>query len=208
MKQLNLTPPLLLITMGYPGAGKTFFARQFAETYGMPHLNQERLRFELFEKPQFNEDESDIINRVLFYALEQTMKTNQNIICDGNFSTAAQRKALYEIAKQNVYRTLLVWLQTDRTTSYQRAARRDRRSPESKYSFNLDQRTFEAITSALQRPTEKEASIVVSGKHAFKGQNVTVLRKIAELYTNEALGGLSRTPTNPAQNRSSQRMIQ
>lgn len=203
MKELNLSPPLLIITMGYPGAGKSFFARQFAESYSLPHLSQDRVRFELFENPLFNNDELDIINRVLLYALDQTMKTNKSIVCDGNFSRLQERKELYALAKQRGYRTLIVWLQTDKNTSFQRAAHRDKRSQESKHSFNLDQRTFARLTAEVDRPSEKEASIVISGKHAFKGQNVTILRKIAELYATEALNTLSTSQHKPPQ-----RMIQ
>ena len=183
MKQLQLTPPLLIITMGYPGAGKTFFARQFADLYSLPCISEDRFRYELFEKPLFNNDEQEIIGSVLRYSLEQAMKTKSPIVCDGSYSTLAHRTGLYTLARNNGYRTLTVWVQTDVRTSAHRAQQRDRRNPDSKYSFNIDPKTMQRLQSSLQRPTEKEVSIVISGKNAFKGQNLTVLRKIADMYT-------------------------
>lgn len=184
MDVLKLNPPLLIITMGYPGAGKTFFSRQFADKYSLPCFSEDRIRFELFENPQFNTDESEIIGRILDYNLSQAMKAGSNIVLDGNFSDKEARKRLYELAKSSNYRTLVVWLQTDMNTSKIRAGRRDRRNLDSKYSFDISSAQFDNIIKRLERPSEKEVFVVISGKHAFKGQALTVLRKIAETYAN------------------------
>lgn len=183
MKHLQLTPPLLIVTMGYPGAGKTYFARQFAEQYGLARVSEDRIRYELFEEPLFNDEENEIINRVAFYLLEQLMQTESTIVCEGSFLTQAERKSINELAKKYGYRTLVVWLQTDIETSAQRAASRDRRNPDSKYAFGINRQIFDSIKDTLQRPGEKEAVVVVSGKHAFKNQSLTVLRKIATIYS-------------------------
>lgn len=183
MKHLKLTPPLLIVTMGLPGSGKTFFARQFADLHKLPRLSEDVFRFELFENPQFNHDEAEIIERIMHYSLDQLMQTEQTIICEGGFLSAAQRKQIYEIATKNGYRTLVVWLQTDLETSVSRAKSRDRRSIDNKYSFAIDKQTFAAIKNSLDKPSEKEPVVVISGKHAFKNQCLTVLRKIAGMYS-------------------------
>ena len=136
--------------MGYPGSGKTFFARQFSDTYSLPRISEEVIRYELFESPSFNNDESDILERVMFYALAELMKTGSSIICDAAFMKLAQRKRLYE------------------------------------HSFNLDKSTFKYIVSNIEKPIEKENSIVISGKHPFKNQSIAVLKKITSTYS-EAL---------------------
>lgn len=189
MKQLQLTPPLLIVTMGLPGAGKTFFARQFAEIHNLPRISEDVIRFELFEKPQFNDDEADILERMMHYSLEQLMQTGSTIVCEGSFLKTAERRRLYEIATKNNYRSLVVWLQTDLQTSLLRAEKRDRRNPDSKFSFEIDESTFDRIRSTLERPSEKESFVVVSGKHAFKGQCLSVLRKIASIYSESITKG-------------------
>lgn len=183
--------------MGLPGSGKSFFARQFADLYSLPRVSEDRIRFELFEKPQFNSDEADIINRVSFYMLEQAMRTERTVMCEGSFLTLAERKAATELARENGYRTLVVWLQTDLETSAQRAAVRDRRNPDSKFAFAVNRALFSSIKNTLERPGEKEAVVVVSGKHAFKSQCLTVLRKIAALYSDSVSKGEFGVPTRP-----------
>lgn len=185
MKQLQLTPPLLIITMGYPGSGKTFFARQFAEQYSLARVSEDVIRFELFEKPLYNTDESEIIERIIQYMLSELYKTNQTIICDGLFLTKSERFDIMNLAKKQGYRTLTVWLQTDIQTSVLRSASRDRRNPDDKFSFNMDHSTFTDIKNRLQRPDDKEQSIVISGKHAFKSQSLSVLRRITGMYADQ-----------------------
>ncbi len=189
MKNLQLTPPLLIITMGYPGAGKTYFARQFAEMYDLPRLSEEVFRFELFERPLFNDDEDEIIERIVHYSLAQLMKTKQTLVCEGAFLTLAKRKRVYELAAQNGYRTLTVWLQTDLETSAKRAITRDRRSIDNRFAFAIDKNTFAHLAGKLERPVEKEQSIVISGKHTFRGQCLTVLRKITSIYSESLVNG-------------------
>lgn len=196
MKNLQLTPPLLIITMGYPGAGKTYFARQFAEMYDLPRISEEVFRFELFENPQFNDDEDDIIERVVHYSLVQLMKTKQTLVFEGAHLTLAKRKRVYELAAENGYRTLTVWLQTDLETSAKRAVARDRRSPDNKYAFGIDKNTFNYLANKLERPIDKEQSVVVSGKHIFRSQCLTVLRKITSIYS-ESLANGDTSVINP-----------
>jgi len=195
MKHLQLTPPLLILTMGYPGSGKTFFARQFADQYGLPRVSQDRIRFELFENPQFNEDEADIINRVQDYMLEEIMQSDQTVVCEGTFLSLPERQRLFELAHKNGYRALTVWLQTDLETSAGRSRQRDRRSIDNKFAFPIDKDTFDRMKTQLERPHEKEESVVVSGKHAFKSQCLTVLRKIAAMYSESLLSG--KAPFDP-----------
>lgn len=197
MKHLQLSPPLLIITMGYPGSGKSFFARQFAELYNLPRVSEDRIRFELFEKPFFNDDEADIIHRISTYMLEQLMQTERTIVCEGSFLTIKERKIMENLAVKNGYRLLVVWLQTDLETSAQRAATRDRRNPDSKYAFEVERSTFNSIKDTLQRPTEKETFVVVSGKHAYKSQCLTVLRKIAGIYSDSVSKGEFGVPGTP-----------
>ena len=185
MEALTLKPPLLIMTMGFPGAGKTFFSRQFSEKFQLPYLSEDRVRFELFERPRFTTDETEIIARVIDYSAEQIMKTTSTVVLDGDFSSKKRREHINELAKQHQYRTLIVWLQTDLATCKIRAAKRDRRSADRKYSFNIDADTFERIISQLSRPGEKEPRIVISGKNAFKGQSLAVLRKITESYASQ-----------------------
>lgn len=185
MKQMQLTPPLLIITMGYPGAGKTFFARQFADQFELPRLSEDVIRYELFEKPQFNDDEADIIERIMHYGLEQLLTTKQTVVYEGMNLTLATRNKIYDVARKSGYRTLTVWVQTDIATAAARSAKRDRRNQDSKYSFDIEKHTFSYLKDRLERPSDKESAVIISGKHAFKSQSLTILKKVTSMYAEQ-----------------------
>lgn len=185
MKQMQLTPPLLIITMGYPGAGKTFFARQFADQFELPRISEDVIRYELFEKPLFSTDEADIIERIMHYTLEQLLTTKQTIVFEGMNLTLADRTKIYSLAQKNGYRTLTIWVQTDITTAAKRSAKRDRRNLDSKYSFDIEKHTFAYLKDRLERPIDKETAVIISGKHAFKSQSLTILKKVTSMYAEQ-----------------------
>lgn len=197
MKNLQLTPPLLIIVMGVPGSGKTFFGRQFAEQFGLPRISEDVIRFELFEEPQFNSDETEIISRITHYALAQLMKTSQTVVCEGNFLQLEQRKQLYELATLCGYHTLTIWLQTDAETALNRVTRRDRRSLDSKFSFPINKETFTRVARTLERPVAKEPVLVISGKHSYRSQSLAALKKITLMYSENLQNNVSKQPLNP-----------
>lgn len=208
MKQLQLTPPLLLLVMGYPGAGKTHFSRQFAEQYELPHISEDTIRFELFEQPQFSSEEIEIITRIRDYSIHELLKTGQTVLLEGAFLTSRSRNAVYQLARKSGYRVLTIWLQTDIQTSLTRAMNRDKRNIDNKYTFALSRSQFEAIRNQLQRPTEREECVVISGKHAFKSQSLTVLKKIASVYSENLAEKIDRSVQRPPIVRRNNQLIQ
>src|SRR6266496_4331812 len=63
--------PLLVLLYGFPGAGKTYFARQLCERVQAAHVQGDRIRFELFEKPRYDKQENDVITQLMDYMTEE-----------------------------------------------------------------------------------------------------------------------------------------
>src|SRR5207248_454188 len=61
MAKITPTHPMLLLLYGYPGAGKTYFARQLCERIQTAHLQGDRIRGELLERPRYDKQENEII---------------------------------------------------------------------------------------------------------------------------------------------------
>ena len=64
MSTLKPARPLMLVTIGHPGAGKSFFARQFADTFRAPLISFDEIRHELFNEISHSSDEDIIVARV------------------------------------------------------------------------------------------------------------------------------------------------
>jgi predicted kinase len=181
MGKITPVKPLLLQLYGYPGSGKTYFARQFCEEFQAAHVQDDRIRFELFEEPRYDKQENDVIAQLMDYMTEEFLKAGISVVYDTNAMRAVQRHGLRELARRAHAVPFLVWFQIDPEGSYQRTMRRDRRRSDDKYAANIDRGTFDMIASRMQNPTAAEDYTVVSGKHVFKAQMSTVIRRLHEL---------------------------
>ena len=178
MKSLSLSKPLIIVTVGAPGAGKSFFARQFSQTFGAPVVNYDRLRYELFAEPTYSKDERTIIQRVAEYQVEELIKTQKTFIVDGGGTSKAERLQLKKIAEKSGYGLLIVWVQVDARAAKVRSLKRSKRRTDDAYNQSLSSEQFEKAVKRFTPPTFGEEYIVVSGKHTHTSQAKAVLKKL------------------------------
>ena len=182
MKPLNLPQPLLLVTIGLPGAGKSTFAGQLAAQHGFAWVHGNRLRSSLFASPGFSKDEEGMVDQLAEYMLVETLRTKGNVIFDSNAQTRLARMRLAKLARDAGYKVLVVWLQTDAETAQVRAAKRGRRPQDDSFATGLHPELFTRLAQQVAGPLGSEQYVVISGKHAFPTQARTLMTKIEELY--------------------------
>lgn len=181
MAKLSPVKPFVLMLYGYPGAGKTYFARQLSEKLQVAHLQADRIRAELFEQPRYDKQENDVILQLMDYMTGEFLAAGMSVIYDANMLRLAQRRALRDLARKAKAQPMLVWFQMDPETAWMRGQKRDRRRADDRYAAQLDRHTFERIAAAMQNPTVAEDYAVVSGKHLFNTQYGAVLSKFRDL---------------------------
>lgn len=189
MQSLTTARPLLIVAIGHPGAGKSFFARQFAETFNAPLISFDEIRSELFNELTYTSDEDIIVARVAGLQLRELFKTKKTVVIDGGHNPKVSRIELKKIAKQHGYDVLNVWVQTDKQTSYNRATRRKGNSDRDSFNRSLSDQEFVAHTGKFTPPSEQETFVVISGKHTYPAQARTVLKKMIPSHESK--------PTNP-----------
>lgn len=172
--------PLLVLLYGYPGAGKSFFARQICEQLVATHVSGERMRAELFERPSFNKEENQIINSLMQYMAGEFLQAGVSVVYDTNALRITQRRALRNMAVKAGAETILVWLQIDSDTALQRSGNRDHRKADDRYAPSIDRTTFEQLASGMQNPEPTERYLVISGKHVFNTQKSAMLRHLLD----------------------------
>jgi predicted kinase len=166
---------------GYPGAGKTYFARQFCENVQAAHMQADRIRGELFEQPRYDKQENDIVAQLMDYMTEEFLSAGLSVAYDVNAMRAGQRRALRDLAMRNHATPLLVWFQMDPETAFARNVKRDRRRADDKYAAQWDRTTFDNVVAHMQNPAASEPVAVISGKHLFGMQQSAVIAKLREL---------------------------
>lgn len=196
MKPLNLSRPLVIMVVGMPGAGKSFFAKQFAETFGAPLVSYDRLRYELFTNPQFTSVEQEIIDRVAFYQLEELLKTGRTILYEGGCNSRTTRVKIEGLARKARFNTLTIWVQTDPATCQSRATKRNSNRADDKYSPSLSVEQFKKLSSQLSAPS-REDMVVISGKHTYSTQARMVLKKLVATHSHSSSGEKADPPASP-----------
>lgn len=166
---------------GFPGSGKTYFARQFSEIVHATHISSDRIRGELFEKPRYDKAEDSIVNHLMEYMSEEFLSASVSVIFDANAHRASYRHKLRELARKENVKTLLIWFQIDPQTSFLRLDQRDRRRNDDKYSRPYDKKQYDEFVSTMQHPKNTEDYIVLSGKHSFQMQKGAILRKLFDM---------------------------
>jgi predicted kinase len=181
MSKKSTTKPFFLMLYGYPGSGKTYFARQFCENFKSAHLQADRIRSELFSAPAYDKQENAIINQIMNYMSEEFLSAGLSVAYDSNALKAGQRRMLKNLAIKNGAVPLTIWFQTDTDSAFMRNSKRDRRKADDKYAAQWNNEDFQIIIDQMQNPTEAENYAVVSGKHLFAMQQSAVVRKLRSL---------------------------
>ncbi len=178
----KITPhkPLLIMMYGYPGSGKSYFARMLAEGMQVAHIQGDRIRNELFAEPRYDKQENAIVAQLMNYMTEEFLSAGVSVIYDEITARASQRMAIRDMARRKQATPLLVWLQIDADSSYARLLKRDRRRTEDRYSRDYSEESFAKYIASMQNP-HNEDFIVISGKHTFPSQKSAVFKRLTEL---------------------------
>ena len=178
MSKPSFTKATFILLYGFPGSGKTFFARQLSESLGAAHVHGDRIRSELFEEPRYDARENEVVSHLMEYMAEEFLNAGISVVYDMNAMRLSQRRALRDMARKHKAEPLLVWLQIDMDSSFGRVVKRDRRKADDRFSAPLDQKSFEHIVGRMQNPNQAEEYVVISGKHTFNTQQHMVLKKM------------------------------
>lgn len=181
MSKLSLHKPSLILLYGYPGSGKTYFARQLTEEIAAAHIHDDRIRNEIFEHPRYDKQENQILQHLMQYMAEEFLKAGVSVVFDTNMLRFSHRRIMRDLARKMKAEPVLAWLQIDPETAYVRSNKRDRRKADDKYSSPIDQTTFKNIMNFMQNPNQSEDYVVLSGKHTYDTQSKMFMKRLYDL---------------------------
>ena len=175
MSKIIPSKPFLLVFYGYPGSGRTYFARQFSEEFQVANLQSDRIRSELFEKPRYDNQENSITRQLMDYMCEEFLSSGLSVIYDADVLKNGQRTFLKNLANKYKAEIVICWLQIDEETSFARNVRRDKRKIDDKYAPKWDRTTFDTLIKQMQNPIINGEVVVISGKHLYQTQRNAVV---------------------------------
>lgn len=156
-----MAKPILYMLLGYPGAGKTTTAKIIEKLTGAKRLTSDVERLKMFPKPAFNEAEHAQLYNQLDEETARLLSSGQSVIYDANLNRYTHRSDKYKICEQTGATPVLVWLNTDRSLSKQRATDKTREklwpvgeTPEA---------MFTRIADLIEKPRGDENPITLKG---------------------------------------------
>jgi shikimate kinase len=167
MKSLSLSQPHVIVLVGVPGSGKSFFAEKFSETFNAPFASLEKII-------PFAKSATAATN-VFEQQIDELLKTNHSIVVEGIGSNRIARDTFVRKAKAAHYEVLLVWVQTDPATAKSRALRKAKDSD----TQTLTSDQYDRIVRLFNAPTALEKPLVISGKHTYATQAKIVLKRLS-----------------------------
>jgi predicted kinase len=159
----------MIIMVGVPGSGKTFFAEKFADTFRAPYVSREKIA------AHFQED-NEAIDAIASDQIDELLKTQQSIVVDGFADTRTARSELSRKSLAAGYDTLLVWVQTDPATAKSRTLKLNKNGA----SRALTPEEYDHLARRFSAPTAIEKPVVLSGKHTYATQAKVILKKLTE----------------------------
>jgi predicted kinase len=174
MKPGETTKPHLIIMVGIPSAGKSFFAEHFAETFKAPIVSYDIIRKEFFSDPTYSDDENEMIRKVSNYILSEFLKTKKTVIFEGQTDLRAERFEIAKGARAAGYEPLFIWVQTETMTARKRATKSNPGKPA------LSNDEFDIKLKKFNTPNKNEQFIVISGKHTYPSQLKIVLKHLIQ----------------------------
>ena len=186
MKSLSLSKPHVLVMVGFPGSGKSFFADKFAEMFNAPLASREKIAATLGH-------DSKEIEEVVLDQLKELLKTKQSIVIDGIGDTRAVRGEIARKAHEAGYEVLLVWVQTDPATAKSRSAKKVASSTHR----HLNNTEYDSAAKRFIPPNALEKPVVISGKHTYATQAKVILKKLTEPRANISRHSAAPIRTEP-----------
>jgi predicted kinase len=178
MKSLSLAKPHLILVVGIAGAGKSFFAEQFADTFQAPLVSEDHLRAALEPLGELvNKDERAIVTKLAHDQISELVKTQSTIIVDACCETRTERAEISRKARLKGYEPLLVWVQTAPNIAKLRATKTNRMQPHRRL---ITPEQHDAAVRRFTAPNASEKTIVFSGKDTYASQAKLVFTKLAQ----------------------------
>lgn len=175
---MKTNKPILFVTLGLPGSGKTTFSRTFAKEFHFLHLNSDRIRKALFSKPQYNQHEHNLVFPVMDALVEEALSSGLSVIYDANSTLRKDRQKLVACAKKYGARYILLWMQTPVAIAKQYIQKRNVCTTKvcKHYHPPVPLAVLERLRLSIEEPAKKEPTMILDGRATYAKQKKEVTK--------------------------------
>ncbi|TFG45299.1 MAG: ATP-binding protein, partial [Dehalococcoidia bacterium] len=112
--------PILVILVGLPGSGKSYFAARFINQIPATILESDFIRKTLLKKPTYSRHEHARVFRAIYAVAKELLDAKFNVIIDATNLNEKYRRPLHRIAEEIGANAVTVYLKTPRDVARER----------------------------------------------------------------------------------------
>jgi predicted kinase len=83
---------MIVIVLGLPGSGKSYFAARLAEVIQADYINSDQVRKEMFSKRTYSEKEKGAVYDAMLERMKTAAKLKRDLVLDATFHTEDSRQ--------------------------------------------------------------------------------------------------------------------
>lgn len=174
MKPLSLSTPHVIVMVGIPGAGKSYFAEHFAETFSAPLVSFHSIESALDDATSPDSKQDSAIERIARNLFTELLKTQRTIVYDGATDSRTDRTEIARAARAAGYNVLFIWVQTESASARARALK------QTTNHRAITEAQFDSHIKHFTAPHESEKAVVISGKHTYASQLKIILKRLID----------------------------
>ncbi|SEJ73319.1 hypothetical protein SAMN05192553_11035 [Cyclobacterium xiamenense] len=91
---------MVVLIMGLPGSGKSFFAKRLAKARGLVYLSSDRVRIELNRRGQYAPEDRQRVYAAMEKRTDRLLALGNAVLVDATFQQRAHRLPFAKIAKR------------------------------------------------------------------------------------------------------------
>ncbi|MDN3689432.1 AAA family ATPase [Cyclobacterium jeungdonense] len=91
---------MLVLVMGLPGSGKSFFAKRLADKSDMVYLNSDQVRIELGLRGRYSKEDRQKVYAAMAAKTNELLKEGKRVLVDATFQRKKNRWEFQELAKK------------------------------------------------------------------------------------------------------------
>ena len=171
------SPAALVVVIGLPGTGKSYFCRRLASRHPLALLESDALRQALFGQPTHSPEESRRLFAACHHVLDRLLGAGISALLDATNLRETHRRQLYAIADGHGAKLVLVSLRASAAVVQERLAARGRRADPADLS-DAGPEVYEQMRT-LEEPIERP-HIVVDASADIEPAVEVVLRELKE----------------------------
>jgi predicted kinase len=179
---MKLKQHILIMMLGHPGSGKTYFTRQLAPKLNAVRFNGDHMRVAMFKDPRLaTRADNPKVFGAIEYAVTEVLKAGHSVVYDAQHNKLEDRKRLEALAAEHGAEAVIVWVKAPREVALQRGIDREelpdqRRKTEEEMNASID-----FFMDALETPGLDEKLIQIDGTIPFEEQLKSFQEQLAAL---------------------------